>query len=162
MLRLDSNILWTIINLLILYVIARKFLFGPVRKVLAARQAEIDKQFADARTAQEDAQKLKEQYQESLDGAEKERLDILNQARDRAGEEYERILSEAKSTADKLVADAQKSADREQEKRIQQAQEQIADLVVAATAKLVASRQGAEADRELYNQFIAKTGEQCD
>ncbi|HIW81165.1 MAG TPA: F0F1 ATP synthase subunit B [Candidatus Acetatifactor stercoripullorum] len=162
MLRLDSNILWTIINLLILYVIARKFLFGPVRKVLAARQAEIDKQFADARTAQEDAQKLKEQYQESLDGAEKERLDILNQARDRAGEEYERILSEAKSTADKLVADAQKSADREQEKRIQQAQEQIADLVVAATAKLMASRQGAEADRELYNQFIAKTGEQCD
>ena len=162
MLRLDSNILWTIINLLILYVIARKFLFGPVRKVLAARQAEIDKQFADARTAQEDAQKLKEQYQESLDGAEKERLDILNQARDRAGEEYERILSEAKSTADKLVAVAQKSADREQEKRIQQAQEQIADLVVAATAKLMASRQGAEADRELYNQFIAKTGERCD
>ena len=162
MLRLDSNILWTIINLLILYVIARKFLFGPVRKVLATRQAEIDKQFADARTAQEDAQKLKEQYQESLDGAEKERLDILNQARDRAGEEYERILSEAKSTADKLVADAQKSADREQEKRIQQAQEQIADLVVAATAKLMASRQGAEADRELYNQFIAKTGERCD
>ena len=162
MLRLDSNILWTIINLLILYVIARKFLFGPVRKVLAARQAEIDKQFADARTAQEDAQKLKQQYQESLDGAEKERLDILNQARDRAGEEYERILSEAKSTADKLVADAQKSADREQEKRIQQAQEQIADLVVAATAKLMASRQGAEADRELYNQFIAKTGEQGD
>ena len=86
----------------------------------------------------------------------------MNQARDRAGEEYERILSEAKSTADKLVADAQKSADREQEKRIQQAQEQIADLVVAATAKLMASRQGAEADRELYNQFIAKTGEQCD
>ena len=56
MLRLDSNILWTIINLLILYVIARKFLFGPVRKVLAARQAEIDKQFADARTAQPEAQ----------------------------------------------------------------------------------------------------------
>ncbi len=162
MLRLDSNILWTIINLLILYVIARKFLFGPVRKVLAARQAEIDKQFADARTAQEDAQKLKEQYQESLDGAEKERLDILSQARDRAGEEYERILSEAKSTADKLVADAQRTADREQEKRIQQAQEQIADLVVAATAKLVASKQSAETDRELYNQFIAKTGEQCD
>ena len=162
MLRLDSNILWTIINLLVLYVIARKFLFGPVRKVLAARQAEIDKQFADARTAQEDAQKLKEQYQESVDGAEKERIAILNQARERAGEEYERIVAEAKTSADKLVADAQRTADREQEKRIQQAQEQIADLVVAATAKLVASRQGAEADRELYNQFIAKTGEQCD
>ena len=39
-------------------------------------------------------------------------------------------------------------------------QEQIAELVVAATAKVVASGQGQAADRELYNQFLAKTGEQ--
>ena len=37
--------------------------------------------------------------------------------------------------------------------------EQIAGLVVEATAKLVAAKQNADSDRELYNQFIAKTGE---
>ena len=46
--------------------------------------------------------------------------------------------------------------------RIEQAQEQIAGLVVEATAKLVAAKQNADSDRELYNQFIAKTGEKID
>ena len=50
----------------------------------------------------------------------------------------------------------------EEQKRIQQAQEQIAGLVVEATAKLVAAKQNADSDRELYNQFIAKTGEEID
>ena len=40
--------------------------------------------------------------------------------------------------------------------------EQIAGLVVEATAKLVAAKQNADSDRELYNQFIAKTGEKID
>ena len=41
-------------------------------------------------------------------------------------------------------------------------QEQIAGLVVEATAKLAAAKQNADSDRELYNQFIAKTGEEID
>ena len=44
MLRLDLNLVWTIINMLIIYAIYRKFLYQPVHKVLDARQAEIDKQ----------------------------------------------------------------------------------------------------------------------
>ena len=71
------------------------------------------------------------------------------------------MLARAKAQADKIVDDARKTADAEQQKRMQQAQEEIADLVVAATAKIVASKQNAEADRELYNQFIAKTGEKA-
>ena len=42
---------------------------------------------------------------------------------------------------------------------IKQAKDQIEELVVAATAKVVASGQGEAADRELYNQFLTKTGE---
>ena len=162
MLRLDINVLWTIINLLIIYFIAKKFLFKPVRKVLEARQAEIDKQFSDANTARDEAEQLKTQYEQSLEGADREKTQILSQAREKASEEYEKIIADARTDADKIVCDARRMADAGQEKRMRQAQEQIADVVVAATAKLVASRQNPEADRELYNQFIAKTGEQGD
>lgn len=162
MLRLDINVLWTVINLLIIYVIARKFLFKPVRKVLEARQAQIDKQYEDAQAVQENALELKNNYEKSLDSAAKEKIEIISEAREKASAEYEKIVADAKAQAEKIVTDARKTADQEQEKRMHQAQEQIADLVVAATAKLVAAKQNAEADRELYNQFIAKTGEKCD
>lgn len=162
MLRLDLNVVWTIINLLIIYGIARIFLFKPVKKVLAERQAEIDKQYADAREAQEAAGKLKTEYEESLSQAAAEKTEIITEARRRAGGEYEKIVADANAQAEKIIADARKAADKEQERRLQQAREQVADLVVAATAKLVAVKQNTEADRELYNQFIAKTGEKRD
>lgn len=161
MLRLDINLLFTVINLLIIYFILRKLLFKPVHKILAARQEEIDKQYAEAKTTQEKALAMKTQYEESLNDAAKEKAAMVNEARAKAGEEYERIVSDAKTEAGKLLENARKQADQEQQKSVRQAQEQIAELVVAATAKVVASGQGQAADRELYNQFLAKTGEQA-
>lgn len=161
MLKLDINLLFTVINLLILYFIVRKFLFKPVQKVLDARQAEIDGQYAGAEEAQTVAEELKKQYETSMSNIAEEKETILSEAREKAGREYEKILDEARAQADKIVEDARKDADAEQLRRRQQAQEEIADLVMAATAKIVASKQSAEADRELYNQFIAKTGEKA-
>ena len=47
MLRVDWNLLLTIINLLLLFVLMRIFLFKPVQKIIAARQAEAEKEIAD-------------------------------------------------------------------------------------------------------------------
>ncbi len=161
MLKLDINLLFTVINILILYFIVQRFLFKPVQKILAARQAEIDRQYADAQNAQTTAQEMKERYETSAKKIDDEKDAILTDAREKAGQEYEKILDEARAQADQIVEEARKDADAERQKRRQQAQEEITDLVVAATAKLVASKQSAEADRELYNQFIAKTGEKA-
>ena len=78
MLRLDINIVWTILNLLIIFAIVKIFLIKPIHKILDARQAEIDKQYADAKAAQDSADELKNQYEASLSGvqAEKEVLKL--------------------------------------------------------------------------------------
>ena len=44
MLRVDWNLLFTIINLLVLFVAMRVFLFKPVQKIIAERQEEADRQ----------------------------------------------------------------------------------------------------------------------
>jgi F-type H+-transporting ATPase subunit b len=160
MLRLDINLVFTIINLLIIYFIVAKFLFKPIKNILAKRQAEIDKQYADAKVAEDKANDLKAQYEDSMKGIEGEKAAVINEARKKAGAEYDRIVSGAQAEADKLVDNAKKLAKVEQEKSIKQAKEQIADLVIEATERVVASGQGSDADRELYNQFLAKTGEQ--
>ena len=48
MLRVDWNLLLTIINLLLLFVLMRIFLFKPVQKIIAARQEEADRQINEA------------------------------------------------------------------------------------------------------------------
>ena len=158
MLRIDLNLLWTIINVLIIFGIVKKFLLKPVNKILAARQEEIDKQYAEAKAAEENDRQLEEQKKAAMNSIEEQRYEMLKEARGKAEEEYQRRVAEAKTEADKIVADAKILAEREQERHMEQAQNQIADLVVAAAAKLVASKAGVEEDKSLYNQFLAKTG----
>ena len=52
MLRLDINLVFTIINLLVLYFLMKKFLFKPVNNIIAQREEAIKKQFDDADEAQ--------------------------------------------------------------------------------------------------------------
>ena len=55
MLRIDSNILWTIINLLILYALMKHFLFQPVHDILEKRKQEIESDFALANQKKQEA-----------------------------------------------------------------------------------------------------------
>ena len=48
---IHGNILWTIVNLLVLYAIFRKFLFQPAMKLSFVREDMIYKQFDDPKTA---------------------------------------------------------------------------------------------------------------
>lgn len=158
MLRFDINLLFTIINVLILYVGIKRFLFKPVRKIMETRQAEIEKQYEEAQKTENQAKELKQKYEASISHLAEEQEQMLKETQSKASKEYERIIADASKQANEIVCKAKENAEKEQEKRMQQAQEQIADLVVAATAKIVASKANEQEDRELYNQFLAKAG----
>ena len=49
MLTLNLNLLWTVVNVLILFLLLRKFLYKPVMNIIAQRQKQVD----DALTARE-------------------------------------------------------------------------------------------------------------
>ena len=69
MLKLDWNLLFTIINLLILYFALKKFLFAPVCKIIDEREAKIKSELENADKAKEEAEKLKTDYEAELANA---------------------------------------------------------------------------------------------
>ena len=48
MLNLDWNIVWTIVNLLILFLLLKRFLFKPITQMMESRAAEIENNLKDA------------------------------------------------------------------------------------------------------------------
>ena len=50
MLRIDSNLIWIIVNLLIFYFLIRKFLFKPVLNIIEKRKQMVAEQFEKADT----------------------------------------------------------------------------------------------------------------
>ena len=56
MLKLDINLLWTVVNVLVMYAVLRKFLFKPVQDVLDKRQKMVDDELANAQDAKTKAE----------------------------------------------------------------------------------------------------------
>ena len=55
MLRIDSNLIWIIVNLLIFYFLIRKFLFKPVLNIIEKRKQMVTEQFEKADTVNAEA-----------------------------------------------------------------------------------------------------------
>ena len=49
MIEININLVFTIINLIVLYLLMKKFLFGPILNVMEQRKNMIDQQFASAK-----------------------------------------------------------------------------------------------------------------
>ena len=112
MLRLDG-IVFTLINLLILYVALRHFLIGPIQSVLEQRKQLIDGQFASAAGKEEQALQLKGQYEGLLADAKDQSRKILEDSRVRAQKEYESRVMEAEKQAGHIMEKARKDVETE-------------------------------------------------
>ena len=92
MLSLDWNLVFTIINLLLLYLLLKKFLFKPVCEMMDKREKLIHDQMAEAEAEKAEAMKLKADYEETLKNARQEAAKITDAARARAGKEYDVLI----------------------------------------------------------------------
>ena len=100
MLKLDINLLWTVVNVLVMYAVLRKFLFKPVQDVIAKRQQMVDANLADAETSKKEAA-------ETMNAAQEKLRNVDNEAAARR-EAYEK---QAEVEKQQLLADARKQAD---------------------------------------------------
>lgn len=159
MLKFDLNFLWTIINLILFFVLMRFLLFKPIKKILTQRQEMIDNQFKDAENAREQADSLKSLYEAELAGVEDEKKQIITDARADAKTEYDKIVNRAQSDADRIKSDAHKAAEAETEKARLSVKEGIAQLAMETAAKVVGEKSSAEIDSSIYDKFLNESSD---
>lgn len=160
MLKFDWNILWTVINLIVFFLLMKFFLFKPIKKTLDKRKELIDKQFKDAEDAQRQADEIKAKYQSELDGVEEEKKQILVSARANAKNEYNKIIDKAQSDADKIKTDAKKLSDFETEKARRAVKEEIVALAMETAEKVVGKSASPQLDSKLYDEFLNESSDE--
>lgn len=162
MLRLDFNLVWNIVNVIVLYLLLKHFLLSPILEIMNKRQAEVSQSIANARESESKASELKSQYEEKLAASAEEGRRLIEEARAEAKAEQERLMKEAGEQADRIIENAHKTADADQEKAMREAEAQIANLVLAAAAKVVQGEMNDRKNQALYDQYIAEAGESHD
>lgn len=155
-----TNIIFTVINVLVLYFIFRKFLFGRVKKVLKERQEAIQKQIDDVSQAKTEADALKQKYENLQAAEEEEHRTVVDKAKMEASQEYGRIVDSAKEEAEKILTEARERADREIRDQKNAAKDSLTDMVVTAVEKISADHDSAGNDSNIYDLFVRNLNEQ--
>lgn len=158
MLKLDWNIIFNIINIFVLYLLMKKFLFGPVTEIMEKRTNSIKASFAEAENKNNDALKLKQEYELALDNAEEKASSIIKEAKQLALEEHDKLIKATKHEALKLIEDANKSIELERKKSMQNIQSEIADIAMIVATKVIQKNINDNINKKIIDDFLTEVG----
>ena len=158
MLTLNLDIIWTFVNILVLFFLLKKFLFTPVTKMMEKRTAMIQDQLSAAETARNNAEKEKADYAARFRSANAEADKIIKEARACADRAYQTRLDQAARDAKALLAEAKRQIAKEKELSMQKAKDEVADLVLSAAEKLTERSLDGAHDQSLLDELIREAG----
>jgi F-type H+-transporting ATPase subunit b len=151
--------LFVLLNTLLIFFVAKKFLFGPVMKIIRDRQKEIDDLYDAAGSAKASAEALEKEYQQKLSVAAETSERLVKEAADRGRIREEEIIRQANREASAILDKAAADIAQEKKKAINDAKDEISGIAMAIAEKVV-GRTLTEADQaSLVDHFIEELGE---
>ena len=153
------TMIFTWVNMLILFTVMKKLLFKPVMNVLEQREAEVKKIYDDANQANEKAVNLEKEYSEKMAQAREEAGEIIRQATLTAQKREKEIIESAHVEVASMTRRAETQIAQERKKAYQEIKNEISDISVAIAGKMVQREIKAEDHEALISQFIENVGE---
>lgn len=132
---------WTLviqaINFLVLVWLLSRFLYRPVRDVIAKRQAQSDKILHDAEEKAATAEAAGQKLAQGRAALNKERQSLEAKLRKAAQDEQTKLLEAAQTRADELIGDAKAKIEADQARLLSDAKQQIVDLAAELAAQIL-------------------------
>ncbi len=152
--------LFTLLNMVLTFLILKKFLFKPVNKMIDDRQKEIDDLYADAAGAKTQAEALRADYDRKLSQARDSSAKLLAEATQEANRRGDEIIRQARADADALRRKADEDIALERKKALNEVKGDISRIALDIAEKVV-ERELNEKDQErLIEGFLRDVGDQ--
>ena len=151
--------LFVLLNTLLIFFVAKKFLFVPVKNMIDSRQKEIDTMYDEAGAAKEQAEALQGEYQQKLAAAQQTSERIVKEAVARGQSREEEIIRQANAEAAAIMDKASHDIALEKKKAINDAKDEISDIAMAIAGKIVARELNSSDQSALIDHFIAELGD---
>ena len=153
------HIVISLANLILLFLILKKFLYKPVKKMLKDRQDAIDSQYQQAQDSLDSAKDKEKEWEEKMQGAKTEADAIIAKATEQADVKGQKIIAEAMEKADGIVKRAQTQAELETKKARSQIKKEIVTVSTALTEKMLEREINSNDHEALIDSVIEKIGE---
>ena len=153
------SVLISLCNLLLLFLILKKFLYKPVKQLLATRQQQLDEQYKAAADAEAAAKANQTAWEEKRQHAQDEADAVVKEATAQATRRGEAIVAEAQQKADGIVRQAKAEAEREHRKAAASIRQEIVDVSAVLATKMLEREVRAEDHRQMIDSFMQEMGD---
>ena len=158
MLTLNLNLLYTVVNVLVLFLLLRKFLYKPVMNIIEQRQKQVDDALNAAETSKKEAAAALHTAQEKLCHVDTEAAARRTAYEQQAETEKQQLLAEAQKQADAIVAEGKAAAEAERQHKLREADAQTTALARAMCEKLLSRNLTEQDDSRLLDDLLEKAG----
>jgi len=129
--------IWTWITFGLLFLVLWKFVFPPILRTIADREAFIARGVDNARAAEEKLKQMEQEHRELIRKAREEADGLLREARTESDKLKERLLESARQEAREIVQEGRTAAEAERQALIASLKEEIAGLICDSSEKVV-------------------------
>jgi F-type H+-transporting ATPase subunit b len=156
MLNFDWGLMvWTLITFVLAVAVLWKYAFGPLQRIIDERRAQIAESLVTAEATREEAARLLDEYKETLASVRSEAEEILDRSR-KAGESTKaEIVEEARLQAERTLDKGRAQIDRDVRAALKELKEQVADLTLLATERVVGRSLDDADHRRLIEEALA-------
>ena len=153
--------LFVLLNFLLLFFVAKKFLFKPVKDMIDSRQQEINDMYAEADAAKANAEAMETEYKSRLATAQETSDTLVKEAMARGKNREEEIIRQANREADAIREKAAQDITREKQKALNDAKDEISSIALEIAGKVIGESMDDEKQQKLVDSFLAELGEQA-
>jgi F-type H+-transporting ATPase subunit b len=146
---------WTLVTFIVVLYILRRYAFGPLQDTIETRRKAITADLDAAQSAREEAQQALAEYRAALAESRKEATQIVEDARRTSEEQRRQALEQIESEKTRQLERARTEIQAEVRQSLQTIKEQIADLTVVATEKVLRTRLDEAEQKRLIDEALA-------
>jgi F-type H+-transporting ATPase subunit b len=128
--------IWTIVAFLITLFVLKKYAFGPIQHTIDERRERIRRSIEESEDARAEARKLLEEHRSLIGQARGQGEEILSEARRVAESMARRVKEETEADRQRRLEETQRQIEAETQRALQQIRAEVAELTIAATAKV--------------------------
>jgi len=132
------------------YLLAARRIVGA----LEARQRKIDDDLAEGERARSVAEKLRGQYADKMAEVERDVADIVRKAREEADERRARLVADAEREADRIIERGEETIAEEVRDVKAELRSEVADLAVMIAKRVLEETRTYDREQELARKFL--------
>lgn len=147
-------LIWQVINFAVLFLILSKFLYKPLKKIIAEREKKIAASLKDAEELKKKSKEIEGEFKKQM-ASQRLEIEEMNKKARQAQEKLRVELKEqAEKEAKRIIAEAKETALKEKEQIISGIETQVKQLAVALASKVLEKEIDEEKERRLLTETL--------